>query len=78
MLPEMPDQITLDVEIGTVSTDGAYDTRRCQTATVDRQATAIIGIGKNGQQWKYGSLTACTRNKTLRAARHYGRAFWKR
>jgi len=38
------DQIPEDEEIGTVTADGAYDTRRCHTAIVDRQATAIIPI----------------------------------
>lgn len=32
--------------------DGAYDTRRCHTAIIDRQATAIIPIRKNGRPWK--------------------------
>ena len=78
VLPELLDQIPEDEEIGTVTADGAYDTRRCHTAIIDRQATAIIPIRKNGRPWKEGCPAARARNETLRATRHYGRAFWKR
>ena len=60
------------------ATDGAYDTRRCHTAILDRQATPIIPIRKNGRAWKEDCPAAIARNETLRATRHYGRAFWKR
>ena len=78
VLPELLDQIPEGEEIGTVTTDGAYDTRRCHTAIIDRQATAIIPIRKNGRPWKEDCPAARARNETLRATRHYGRAFWKR
>ena len=61
-----------------MTADGAYDTRRCYCAIVDRQAAAIIPIRKNGRPWKEDCPAACARNETLRATRHYGRAFWKR
>ncbi len=48
VLPQLLDQIPEGEEIGTVTADGAYDTRRCHTAIVDRQAKAIIPIRKNG------------------------------
>lgn len=48
ILPELLDQIPEVEEIGTVTADGAYDTRRCHTAIIDRQATSIIPIRKNG------------------------------
>ena len=76
--PELLDQIPAGEEIGTVTADGAYDTRRCHTAIIDRQATAIIAIRKNGRPWKEDCPAATARNETLRATRHYGRAFWKR
>ena len=75
VLPELLDQIPEGEEIGTVTADGAYDTRRCHTAIIDRKATAIIPIRKNGQPWKEDCPAACARNETLRATRHYGRAF---
>ena len=91
VLPELLDQIPEGEEIGTVTapshglqanrcraTDGAYDTRRCHTAITLRQATAIIPIRKNGRPWKEDCPAARARNETLRATRHYGRAFWKR
>ncbi|WP_444666575.1 IS5 family transposase [Cereibacter changlensis] len=78
VLPELLDQIPESEEIGTVTADGAYDTRRCHTAIIDRQATPIIPIRKNGRPWKANCPAAIARNETLRATRHYGRAFWKR
>ena len=78
VLPELLDQIHEGEEIGTVTADGAYDTRRCHTAIIDRQATPIIPIRKNGRPWKEDCPAAIARNETLRATRHYGRAFWKR
>ncbi len=78
VLPELLDQIPEGKETGTVTADGACDTRRCHTAIIDRQATAIIPIRKNGRPWKEDCPAACARNETLRTTRHYGRAFWKR
>ena len=78
ILPDLLDQIPEDEEIATVTADGAYDTRRCHSAIIARKATAIIPIRKNGRPWKEDSPAAKTRNETLRATRHYGRAFWKR
>lgn len=48
VLPEL-EQIPEGQEIDTVTADGAYDTRRCHTAIIDRQATAIVPIRKNGR-----------------------------
>jgi len=78
VLPELLDQIPDGEEIRTVTADGAYDTRRCHTAIIDRQANAITPIRKNGRPWKEDCPAAIARNETLRATRHYGRAFWKR
>ena len=78
VLPELLDQIPEAEEIGTVTADGAYDTRRCHAAIIDRQATAITPIRRNGRPWKEDCPAAQARNETLRATRHYGRAFWKR
>ncbi len=78
VLPELLDQIPEDEEIGTVTGDGAYDTRRCHTAIVERRATAVIPIRRNGRPWKEDGPAARAGNETLRATRHYGRAFWKR
>lgn len=74
----MLDQIPKGEEIGTVTADGAHDTRRCYTAIMNRQATPIMPIRKNGRPWEEDCPTAIARNETLRSTRYYGRAFWKR
>jgi len=78
VLPDLLGQIPAGEQIGTVTADGAYDTRRCHTAITDRQATPIIPIRRNGRLWKEDCPAARARNDTLRATRYYGRAFWKR
>ncbi|PIL21039.1 hypothetical protein P775_06630 [Puniceibacterium antarcticum] len=78
VLPELLGQIPESEEIGTVTADGTYDKRRCHTAIIDRQATAIIPIRKNGRSWKEACPAARTRNQILHAPRRYGLAFWKR
>ena len=65
-------------KIGTVTADGAYDTRRFHTAIIARQATAIIPIRKNGRPWREDFPAASARTETLRAIWHFGRVFWKR
>ena len=77
ILPELLGQIPEDEQIGTVTADGAYDTRRCHGALIDRQATPIVPIRENGRPWKEDCPAAKARNETLRAAKHYGRASWK-
>ncbi|MET4103459.1 hypothetical protein ABIE58_002900 [Roseovarius sp. MBR-78] len=78
VLPDLLDRIPEGEEIGTVTADGAYDTRRCHTAIIDREATAVIPIRKNGRPCKEDCPAAIARNEILRATRYYGRAFWKR
>jgi hypothetical protein len=78
VLPELLDQIPDGEKTGTVTADGAYDTRRCHTAIIDRQATAIIPMRKTARPWKEDCPAAIARTETLRATRPYGRAFWKR
>lgn len=78
VLPELLGQIPVDEQIGMVTADGAYDTRHCHTAIIDRQAIPVIPIRKNGRLSKEDCPAARARNDTLRATRHSGRAFWKR
>jgi IS5 family transposase len=78
VLPDLLEQIPGSEQIGTVTADGAYDTRRCHTAIVERDATAIIPIRRNGRAWKEDCPAAKARNETLRATRRFGRALWKR
>lgn len=78
VLPGLLAQIPADQPIGTVTADGAYDTRTCHTAIAERGGTAIIPIRRNGRAWKEDCPAARARNEILRATRHFGRAFWKR
>lgn len=78
MLPDLLGQIPEDERIGTVTADGAYDTRLCHTAILAREAVPTIPSRKNGHLWKDDCPAARARNETLRATRHCGRAFWKR
>jgi hypothetical protein len=78
VLPELLDRIPEGEEIGTVTAGGTYDTRRCHTAIIDHPTIRAIPIRKNGRPWTEDCPAARTRNETLRATRHYGRAFWKR
>jgi hypothetical protein len=78
VLPDLLAQIPADQPIGTVTADGAYDTRTCHAAIAGRGGTAVIPIRKNGRPWKEDGPAARSRNETLRTTRHFGRAFWKR
>lgn len=78
VLPDLLDQIPPDQEIGSVTGDGAFDTRRCHTAILERGGTAIIPIRKSGRLWKEDCPAAMARNDILRATRRLGRAIWKR
>ena len=78
VLSDLLAQIPPDQAIGTVTADGAYDTRTCHTASAGRGGTAAIPIRKNGRAWKQDCPAAQARNEILRASRHFGRALWKR
>ena len=52
LLPELLAPILQEEMIGTVTADGAYDTRRCHDAIIDRGADAVIPIRRNGRAWK--------------------------
>ena len=78
MLPELPSQIPADVEIGSVTADGAYDTRKCHDAVADRGAHAVIPPRKNAKPWKPSTAGAIARNEALRASKYLGRAIWRK
>ena len=78
LLPELLAQIPEGEEIATVTADGAYDTRRCHTAIIERGGDAVIPIRRNGRAWKEDCPAAVARNEILRATRHIGRALWKK
>jgi Transposase DDE domain len=78
MLPELLDQIPPEQEIGSVTADGAFDTRKCHDAIAARSAVAIIPPRKNAKPWKPDTPGAVARNEILRTSKRVGRAIWRR
>jgi len=78
MLPELLDQIPPDQEIGSVTADGAFDTRKCHDAIAARGAAAIIPPRKNAKPWKPDTAGAVARNEILRTSKRVGRTIWRR
>ena len=78
MLPDLIRQIPADERIGSVTADGAYDTRKCHDAIAARGAHAIIPPRKNAKPWKVITAGAMARNEALRASKYLGRALWRR
>ena len=76
MLPELLNQIPPDEEIGRVTGDGAYDTRKCHNAIAARNAHAVIPPRKNAKLWKPDAPGARARNEAVRASNYLGRALW--
>lgn len=78
MLPELQSQIQSDQEIGSVTGDGAYDTRKCHDAIAARGAHEIIPPRKNAEPWKPTSPGAFARNEAVNESKYLGRALWRR
>ena len=78
MLPDLLGQIPEGAAIGSVTADGAYDTRRCHDAIAARGAHAVVPPRKNARPWKPDAPRARARNEALRASKHLGRALWRR
>jgi len=78
VLPDLLKQIPPHEQIGSVTADGAYDTRRCYDAIADRGADAVIPPRKNARPWKTVTVGAGARNEALRASKYLGRALWRR
>ena len=77
-MPNLLSQIPADQEIGSVTADGAYDTRKCHDAIADRGANAVIPPRKNAKSWKTVTTGAVARNEALRASKYLVRALWRR
>jgi hypothetical protein len=78
MLPKLLNQIPADQTIGSVTADGAYDTRKCHDVIAARNAHAVIPPRKNAKPWKPTSAGAIARNEAVNASRYLGRAIWRR
>jgi hypothetical protein len=77
MLPELLNQIHDDQDIGSVTGDGAYDTRKCHDAIAARNAHAVSPPRKDAKPWTPSSAGAIARNKAVNASRYLGRAIWR-
>lgn len=77
-LPELLNQIPPDQNIGLVTADGVYDTRKCHDANAARNAHATILPRKYAKPWKPTSAGAIARNGAIHASRDLGRTIWKR
>lgn len=77
MLPRLLDQIPADVEIGSVTADGACDKRRCHGAVAHRGAHRHTA-SKNAKPWKLSTAGAIVRNEALCASKYLGRAIWRK
>ena len=73
MLPELLNQIPSDQDIGSVTADRAYDTRKCHEAIAARDAHAVVPPRKNAKPWKPTSTGAIARNDAVNAKRYLGR-----
>lgn len=78
MLPDLLGQIAPDQEIGSVTADGAYDTRKCHNAIAARDAHAVIPPRKNARLWKPDTAGAIVRNEAVGTSKYLGRALWRR
>ena len=90
ILPDLLNQIPEDQDIGSVTADGAYDTRKCHDAIADRGAHAFghslepvafvssLPPRKNAKPWKTITAGAKARNEALRTSKYLGRALWRR
>jgi hypothetical protein len=78
MLAELLGQIPANVEIGSVTADGAYDTRKSHDAVANRGAHAVIPRRRNAKPWNPSTTGAIARNEALRASKYLGRAIWRK
>ena len=78
VLPDLLNQIPEHQQIGSVTADDAYDTRKCYEAIADRGARAVIPPRTNEKPWKAVTAGAVARNEALRASKYLGRALWRR
>ncbi len=77
MLPDLLNQIPADHDLGSVTADGAYDTRKCHDAIAARNAHAVIPPRKNAKMWKPDTPGARALNEAVRSSKYLGRAMWR-
>ncbi|KIN72777.1 ISSpo9, transposase [Sulfitobacter guttiformis KCTC 32187] len=77
ILPDLLNQIPPCQELGGVTADGAYDTRKCHDAIAARNVHAVIPPRKNAKLWKPDTPRARARNEAVRSSKYLGRALWR-
>ena len=77
ILPDLVDQIPQDQEIGSVTANGAYDTRKCLDAIADHGVRAVIPLRKNAKPGKTITTEAASRrNLSGHFLRKYPAGHW--
>lgn len=77
ILPDLHNQIPPDQELGSVTADEAYDTRKCHDTIAARDVHAVIPPHKNAKLWKPDTPGARVRNEAVRASKYLGLALWR-
>ena len=77
VLPDLLGQVPEGEAIGSVTADGAYDTRDCHDAIAGRGADAVIPPRRNAKPWKRDGPGAGARNEAVRAIKRLGRTIWR-
>jgi hypothetical protein len=77
MLPDLINQIPPDQDLGSVTADGAYDTRKCHDAIAARNADAVIPPRKTAKMWLPDTPGARARNEAVRSSKYLGRTLWR-
>jgi hypothetical protein len=78
VLADLLSQMAVEEEIGSVTAEGARDTRKCHDAIAHRGAHAIIPPRRNAKPRKTITAGAVAGNEALRAATYLGRALRRR
>jgi hypothetical protein len=80
LLIPLRDQLPKEQAVNQVSTDGAYDRRRCYEGLLERGVSRIaIPPQSNARIWQHGNTRAgpLARDENIRRIRKIGRARWK-
>ncbi len=75
---ELLSQLPAETTLGSLSGDGAYDSRRVYRAVHARGAELVVPPRRDGQPWSDQTAWASSRNDKLAAIKRLGRGIWKR
>lgn len=70
--PELLNQIPPDQDIGSLTADGEYGTRKCHDAIAARNTHTVIPPRKSTKPWKPTNAGAIARNDEVSAPRYLG------